>query len=98
MALLEATEADWAAGRMIEPVLVDGGIPLDVLWHPRFSVAQEKERGRQKIKLVDNMFWTDGGGSGNRKKKNLKAGAASIATFFRKKKCAAIRSIGSSRC
>ena len=30
-ALLEATEADWIAGRMTEPVLVDEEIPIDVL-------------------------------------------------------------------
>ena len=35
--LLEATKADWAAGRMTEPVLVDEGIPADVLLHPRFQ-------------------------------------------------------------
>ena len=35
-ALLEATEADWIAGRMTEPVLVDEEIPVDVLLHPRF--------------------------------------------------------------
>ena len=84
-ALLEATEADWIAGRMTEPVLVDEEIPVDVLLHPRFSVAQEKEDGSLKIRPVDNMSWSDGDGSGNRKKKDIKVGSVNGHTFPQEK-------------
>ena len=60
---------------MTEPVLVDEGIPVDVLLHPRFSVAHEKEDGSLKIKPVDNISWSDGDGAGKRKRKDLKVGS-----------------------
>ena len=83
--LLEATKADWVAGRMTEPVLVDEGIPADVLLHPRFSVAQEKEDGSMKIRPVDNMSWSNGDGAGNRKKKEQKVGSINGHTFPQEK-------------
>ena len=74
-----------AAGRMTEPVLVDEGIPADVLLHPRFSVAQEKEDGSLKIKPVDNMSWSDGDGAGDPKEMDLKVGSINGHTFPQEK-------------
>ena len=92
-ALLEATEADWIAGRMTEPVLVDEETPVDVLLHPRFSVAQEKEDGSLKIRPVDNMSRATATARETGKRKTSKL-AVSMATPFRKKRCALIRWIG----
>ena len=80
-ALMSATKADWAAGRMTEPVVVDETTPIDVLLHPRFSVAQEKEDGSLKIRPVDNMSWSDGDGVGKQKKIVVKVGSINGHTF-----------------
>jgi len=57
-ALLEATMADAALGRMTAPSEYDAASFQDVLLHPRFGVEQEKDDGSTKIREVDNFSWS----------------------------------------
>ena len=58
-ALLDATLADAALGRMTEPMKIsENDAPDSVRLVPRFSVVQHREDGTMKVRPCDNFSWS----------------------------------------
>ena len=56
--LLRITREDAACGRMVEPTVLAGEPPSDMLLHPRFSVEQTRDDGSLKLRAVDHFSWS----------------------------------------